>query len=75
MDLLTNGNSYIQIVRNGNGRVVQLLPLNYDDVDIYVLENKLYYSDKNIKENIESENMLHFKLITANSVKHLTLLK
>ena len=65
MDMLTNGNSYVQIIRNGNGRVIQLLPLNYDDVDIYVLENKLYYSDKNIKENIESENMLHFKLITG----------
>ena len=66
MDLLTNGNSYVKIIRNQNGKVVQLLPCNYADVDIYVLENQLYYSVKNIKENIESDNMLHFKLITGN---------
>ena len=65
MDMLTNGNSYVKIIRSTNGRVVELLPLNYADVDIYVLENKLYYSVDNTNDNIESENMLHFKLLTG----------
>ena len=46
MDMLSDGNSYVQIVRNRNGRVLELLPLNYGDVETYTLDNKLYYSDE-----------------------------
>ena len=65
MDMLSDGNSYVQIVRNRNGRVLELLPLNYGDVETYTLENKLYYSDEKSGETHDSENILHFKLITG----------
>ena len=65
MDMLSDGNSYVQIIRNRNGRVLELLPLEYADVKTYTLDNKLYYSNENSGETIDSENMLHFKLITG----------
>ena len=65
MDMLSDGNSYVQIVRNRNGRVLELLPLNYGDVETYTLENKLYYSDEKSGETHDSENILHFKMITG----------
>jgi len=65
MDMLSDGNSYVQIVRNRNGRVLELLPLNYGDVKTYTLDNKLYYSDEKSGETHDSENILHFKLITG----------
>ncbi|MBT6808655.1 MAG: phage portal protein [Flavobacteriales bacterium] len=65
MDMLSDGNSYVQIVRNRNGRVLELLPLNYGDVETYTLDNKLYYSDEKSGETHNSENILHFKLITG----------
>ena len=65
MDMLSDGNSYVQIVRNRNGRVLELLPLNYGDVETYTLANKLYYSDENSGETHDSENILHFKMITG----------
>jgi HK97 family phage portal protein len=65
MDMLSDGNSYVQIVRNRNGRVLELLPLNYGDVTTYTLDNKLYYSNEDSGETIDSENILHFKMITG----------
>ena len=65
MDMLSDGNSYVQIVRNRNGRVMELLPLNYGNVETYTLANKLYYSDENSGETHDSENILHFKMITG----------
>ena len=65
MDMLSDGNSYVQIVRNRNGRVLELLPLNYGDVETYTLANKLYYSDEKSGETHDSENILHFKMITG----------
>jgi len=65
MDLLTNGNSYIKIVRNRLGRPIELLPFKYNDIETYVLDNKVYYTDEESGETIDSENMLHFKLITG----------
>ena len=32
MDLLTNGNSYVKIVRNRLGRPIELLPFKYNDI-------------------------------------------
>ena len=37
MDLLCNGNSYVRIVRNNSGRPIELLPLNYAGVQVYLL--------------------------------------
>tara|TARA_R110001583_G_scaffold103161_1_gene250163 strand:+ start:3245 stop:4435 length:1191 start_codon:yes stop_codon:yes gene_type:complete len=65
MDMLSDGNSYVQIVRNRNGRVIELLPLNYGDVETYTLDNKLYYSDEKSGETHDSDNILHFKMITG----------
>ena len=65
MDMLSDGNSYVKIVRNGAGRVIELLPINYSDIEIYTLENKLYYSDEKTGETHDSENILHFKMITG----------
>ena len=65
MDLLTNGNSYVKIVRNRLGRPIELLPFKYNDIETYVLDNKVYYTDEESGETIDSENMLHFKLITG----------
>ena len=65
MDMLSDGNSYVQIVRNRNGRVLELLPLNYGDVETYTLDNKLYYSDDKSGQTHDSENILHFKMITG----------
>ena len=65
MDMLSDGNSYVQIVRNRNGRVLELLPLNYGDVETYTLDNKLYYTDEKTGETHDSENILHFKMITG----------
>ena len=65
MDMLSDGNSYVQIVRNGAGRVIELLPLNYGDIETYTLANKLYYSDENSGETHDSDNIMHFKMITG----------
>ena len=65
MDMLSDGNSYVQIVRNRNGRVLELLPLNYGDVETYTLDNKLYYTDEKSGQTHDSENILHFKMITG----------
>ena len=65
MDLLTNGNSYVKIVRNRLGRPIELLPFKYDNINTYILDGKVYYTDEDSSETIESENMLHFKLITG----------
>jgi HK97 family phage portal protein len=65
MDMLSDGNSYVQIVRNRNGRVLELLPLNYGDVNTYTLDNKLYYSNDDSGETFGSEDILHFKMITG----------
>ena len=65
MDMLSDGNSYVQIVRNRNGRVLELLPLNYANVDTYVLDNKLYYRVDKSGETYDSEDILHFKMITG----------
>jgi HK97 family phage portal protein len=65
MDMLSDGNSYVQIIRNRNGRVLELLPLNYADINTYILDNKLYYSNENSGETIDSNNILHFKMVTG----------
>ena len=73
MDLLCNGNSYVRIIRNNAGRPIELLPLNYAGVTVYMRENKLYYTSDEVAGTFESQNMLHFKLITdVNATKGVT---
>ncbi len=64
MDLLSNGNSYVKIERNRLGRPIELLPMNYNNVDVYFKDNRLYYSNSDMKGTYNSEDVLHFKLIT-----------
>ncbi len=64
MDLLCNGNSYVKIERNKAGRPIQLLPLNFQDVDVYFKDNRLYYTSASLKDTYDAQNILHFKLIT-----------
>ena len=64
MDLLSNGNSYVRIERNTLGRPIGLYPMNYNNVDVYFKDNKLYYSDSQMNGTFDSEDVLHFKLIT-----------
>ena len=64
MDLLCNGNSYVRIVRNNAGRPIELLPLNYAGVTVYFRDNRVYYTSDQEAGTFESDNMLHFKLIT-----------
>ena len=64
LDMLTNGNSYVEIVRNRNGRVLELIPLNYENIKAYTLDNKVFYSNEKTGDTMGSENVLHFKMMT-----------
>lgn len=64
MDLLCNGNSYVKIERNGAGKPTELLPLNFQDVDVYFKDNRLYYTATELKSTYDSKDILHFKLIS-----------
>ena len=64
MDLLSNGNSFVKIDRNSLGKPIELLPLNYDGVDVYFKDNKLFYSSDQTEGTLGSEDVLHFKLIS-----------
>lgn len=73
MDLLCNGNSYVRIVRNNSGRPIELLPLNYAGVQVYLRENKLFYTSDEVAGTFTSDEILHFKLITdVNATKGIT---
>ena len=71
MDLLCNGNSFVRIVRNGAATPVELLCLNFDNVDILTQNNYLYYQVDN-GETYDSVDILHFKLITQDGITGLS---
>ena len=64
MDLLSNGNSYVRIERNNLGKPIELLPLNFNGVDVYFNDNKLYYTSDQLGGTFSADDILHFKLIT-----------
>ena len=64
VDMLIDGNSYVQIIRNRNARPVELIPLSYTNMSIIYKDGRLFYHNDSTKEVIDSEEMLHFKLIT-----------
>jgi len=66
MDILTNGNSYVFIERNGAGKVTQLLPLNFDDVTITTKDGYLFYETKN--GFFDSSDILHFKTLSQDGI-------
>ncbi len=67
MDICTNGNSYVQIVRNNSGRPEQLFPLNTDDVSIVTKDNEVFYETKG-NGILDASDLLHFKTITQDGI-------
>ena len=63
IDLLTRGNSYVYIERNGAARPVALIPVKTDDVTIRLNEGDVYYE---LKEGgiVDESDMLHFKIMS-----------
>ncbi len=68
MDLLTNGNSYVHIVRDNSARPIELVCMNYRNVTILNRDNYLYYQDDKSGEVYDADDVLHFKLITTDGV-------
>lgn len=64
MNLLCNGNSFVKIARNRLGKPIELIPLNYEGVDVYFKDNKIYYTSDQFEGTLTSEDVLHFKLIS-----------
>tara|TARA_R110000823_G_scaffold10414_3_gene36459 strand:- start:1697 stop:2908 length:1212 start_codon:yes stop_codon:yes gene_type:complete len=67
-DLCLNGNSYVQIERNGAGRPVALYPIDFSKVEIREFEDKYFYFNTLTGEAIEYEEMLHFKIMTQDGM-------
>ena len=71
LDLLCNGNSFVRIVRNGAATPVELLCLDFDNVDILIQDNYLFYQVAG-GETYASDDILHFKLITEDGINGLS---
>jgi len=63
IDLLTRGNSYVYIKRNGGARPVELLPILTTDVKLIENDGVVYYE---LKEGgiVDQYDMLHFKVMS-----------
>lgn len=72
------GNAYAQIVRNGDGSVKALYPLNPDQMNVYMDESgKItyrYYDKKNHYVDYKTEDVLHWKCM-GNGIKGLSKLE
>lgn len=67
IDLLTRGNSFVYIERNGGARPVQLLPLNAKDVRLVENEGEIYY-ELNEGGLVDSQDILHFKVMSKDGL-------
>lgn len=67
IDLLTRGNSYVYIERNGGARPVALLPLDPQKIRLVEQEGEIYYE---LDEGglVDSYDMLHFKMMANNGL-------
>ena len=67
MCICTNGNSYVQIIRDGSGMPIELIPLNPEAVSVVINEGELFYQ---IEEGgvLDSYDILHFKTITEDGL-------
>jgi len=63
IDLLTRGNSYVYIKRNGGARPTELIPIHTGDVKLVENEGTIYYE---LKEGgvVDQYDMLHFKVMS-----------
>ena len=64
MGMLSNGNSYVRIVRNGASKPIELLPLDYDKTKVVINDNRLFYQSET-SGMLDADDVLHFKLITG----------
>jgi len=71
LSICTEGNSYVQIVRNNSGTPVQLICLSPSDVTVVVNNNELFYQVDG-GSVLDSSDVLHFKTITDDGVTGLS---
>lgn len=71
LSICTEGNSYVQIVRNNSGTPVQLICLSPSSVTVVVNNNELFYQVDG-GAVLDSSDMLHFKTITDDGVTGLS---
>lgn len=67
MSICTDGNSYVQIVRDGSGRPSQLIPISPDTVDVVINDGELFYQIDSVGI-LDSTDVLHFKTLTDNGI-------
>ena len=67
-DLCVNGNSYVQIIRNQQGKPIELMPLDHLNITIKILEGIIYYSDAGTGQTIDMFDMLHFKTMSKDGI-------
>jgi len=67
IDLLTRGNSFVYIKRNGGARPVELLPLLPTDVKLVENDGIIYYE---LQEGgiVDQYDMLHFKVMSKDGL-------
>ena len=71
LSICTEGNSYVQIVRNNSGTPVQLICLDPSNVTVVVNNNELFYQVDG-GAVLDSSDVLHFKTITDDGVTGLS---
>lgn len=69
--VLTDGNSYVHIVRDNNSNPVELVPLNPELVTIYVKDREIFYQTQGAGV-LDSKDVLHVKLISDDGVEGLS---
>lgn len=67
-DLCVNGNSYVQIIRDQQGKPIELMPLDHQNITIKILEGVIYYSDAGTGQTIDMFDMLHFKTMSKDGI-------
>lgn len=71
LSICTEGNSYVQIVRNNSGTPVQLICLDPSNVTVVVNNNELFYQIDG-GAVLDSSDVLHIKTITDDGVTGLS---
>ena len=67
LSILTDGNSYVQIVRNNSGTPIQLLPINPTEVTVVTNNNELFYQVDS-GSVLDSSDVLHIKTLTDDGI-------
>ncbi len=65
--ICTEGNSYVQIVRNNSGTPVELICLNPENVTVVINDGELFYQVDN-GGVLDSSDILHFKTLTDDGI-------